>query len=519
MFGDSDNVSTTYFIKNTVDDLKIRITIEKLGTLFNNYNLPTIDPRPMSSGFNSSRTQTSSLGSGYDDTSANINFNVGYVSGQTKNQIIEKTSFSWGQLLENNFKNINELNESNDNDKLSTSEDGDNPDVKSRVFTIIPNTQTSSEMVISKNDKSLFVRNRKVKPMNLITKKTPIIDNPTIKQKLDGRHVNENEEKMIIKVYLGSNDKLGKNYDNSQEFVIAYLTLINGKILIIDGKVKGEGIKIQGKDGIYRICLEIIDNIIFNNISFDNESFSNLMLEDHDNVKDSDYNIKISYLLTIQKTKNFPYDGVYIEYVIELPDNMKLFRNDEFVLFGRTHVCNNNWEGISYFSFPIEINCLLELKKKFTTFPVIYFKICSEDEYNSFYINGYTSLYLPLKSGTEFHKLPSWCPIDNNSYYNQLYNLFLGQSSDINDITKQFIKEGSCSSSIGISTESRGDLYLSISTIMQSKHLILNDEMSSLKYSVMNKGFITDMSLYMKIKKVLLDFEKARNKLLLLKDK
>uniref|UniRef100_A0A0K0F721 26S proteasome non-ATPase regulatory subunit 14 (inferred by orthology to a human protein) n=1 Tax=Strongyloides venezuelensis TaxID=75913 RepID=A0A0K0F721_STRVS len=516
--------SSIYFTKNSIENLKIRITIERLGTLISGIYLANNDNKLITSGTISSRTQTS-LGSAYEEASQNINLNSG--SGQITNQIIEKTSFYWGQLLENNFRQ-DDTKYDVDTEKPFNRTYG-NYDIikKSRIFTIISNNEDSTVFKSTigeseKIEKSFLTRNTKIKPINLITKKTKIIDNPTYKQKIEGRHIKEINEEMTIKVYLGASDKCGKNYDESQEFTVGKLVLINKKMLIINGIIVNENLKIQGKDGFYKIHFEIVDNVVLSKLSFDNESFTNLLLdEDEEKSKEEEKKIfvNICYLLTIQKTKLFPYDGVYIEYVIELPNNMMLSNKDNSVLTGRTHVSNNNWNGESFFSFPIELNCLLHLDKKFSSFPIIYFRICSEDEYNSFRINGYTSMHLPLQPGTHNHILTSWCPIENRSNYNQLYNLFLGQSLDIKEITKQCIDNKTCSSAIGIQTESRGNLYLTVSTIIQSKHLILNDEMSSLKYSVINERYVTNLSLYMKIKKVLLDFEKARNTLLLIKNK
>ncbi|CEF68003.1 26S proteasome non-ATPase regulatory subunit 14 [Strongyloides ratti] len=523
----NNKTSSIFFIKNSVENLKIRVTIEKLGTILSGIYLSNNDSKPMTSGTTSSRTQTS-IGSGFEDYTSNYHYNSG--NGQGTSQIIERTSFYWGELLENNFRNEESFNISNDK-SLNDNDEYDNNNIiqRNRIFSIIVNNETSSTSLssIEENEfkeKTFLIRNAKIKPINLITKKSKIIDIPTDKQKFEGRHVNGTKEEMIIKVYLGTNDKYGNNYDETQEFTVANLLLINKKMLIINNIIINEGMKIQGKDGFYKIFFEIIDTVVLSKLSHDNESFT-LFLSDDDNDEklyneiDKKFFANICYLLTIQKTELFPYNGVYVEYVIELPENMSLTTKDNSILMGRTHVSRNNYNGESYFSFPIELNCLLQLTEKFSSFPMIYFRICSEDEYNSFHINGYTSISLPFQSGHYNHILTSWCPIEKDSNYSQFYNLFLGESTDIKDVTKQFIRNKTCSSTIGIQTESRGNLHLTVSTIIQSKHLILNDEISSLKYSVINKGYHTNLSLYMKIKKVLIDFEKARNSLLLLKNK
>uniref|UniRef100_A0AAF5D6M9 Uncharacterized protein n=1 Tax=Strongyloides stercoralis TaxID=6248 RepID=A0AAF5D6M9_STRER len=506
-------------------NFKIRVTIEKLDTLFSGIYQINNDSKFITSDIVSSRTQTS-ISSGYEEQSPNINLNIDNEQGT--NQIIEKTSFFWGELLENNFKN--EKNFIDNNDKSLNETNGDyNDDVirRSRIFSIVLNNETSLSTVSTfeennKPEKPILTRNTKIKPINVITKKVKIIDIPNDKQKLEGRHINQTKEEMIIKVYLGGNDKYGNNYDESQEFTIGKLLLINKRMLIINNVVLNEGLKIQSKNGFYKIYLEIIDTVILSKLSHDNESFNYFLYDVDDKISneiDKEFLANICYHITIQKTELFPYDGVYVEYVIELPNNMSLVEKDDSILTGRTQISMNNFNGESYFSFPIQLNCFLKLTESFSSFPIIYFRICSEDEYNSFHINGYTSLCLPFKSGHQTHILPSWCPIEKDSEYSQLYSLFLGESIDIKDITKQSIKNETSSSAIGIQTESRGNLYLFVSTIIQSKHLILNDEISSLKYSAINKGYTTNLSLYMRIKKVLMDFEKARNNLLLLQNK
>lgn len=158
----------------------------------------------------------------------------------------------------------------------------------------------------------------------------------------------------------------------------------------------------------------------------------------------------------VEEAVNFPHDGLFVEYAVELPENVKALQESQ--VLGRTQLCNTAdsatvcdvsqlcfymklFQGdVARFSFPIELTLeyspSIPLASSGSGFwPRLLLRVVSEDYWQRHYVDGYGSVALPIQAGHQRVSVDCWRPVNPQSNSSKTRELFLGQAVDLSSLS------------------------------------------------------------------------------------
>ncbi|CAD5230299.1 unnamed protein product [Bursaphelenchus okinawaensis] len=399
--------------------------------------------------------------------------------------------------------------------------------VRRRIFTITDSdlrrsksTRRASSFQSNAED-SIAFRPRKVVPLSTDTLRRPVRDAPTNEQQKKQRKVELGTRTMYIMGYFGA---WNEGYDKDNEKILCEIRLIGRKTIQIQPGL-GEQ-TVETKIGTYSCTIEIPEELEFDKIP----TISTYDDEGHEDEYKVDIppncTILLSYNIVIDKAWNMPHDGLYVEYNIDVPENMDVAQDEQ--LAGRTQICFSKAEGkqdLVYFSYPIQFSLLYRAYKPQTDqffWPRIRLRCLAEDSWGRFYIDGYGTTSLPIcPVSQQVLTISTWRPKNPFSHLARLREGFIGQAVDLAQPEFAGILESGqlprISSKIGISAETSGTVQLTVSCLHQCRHYIPQDVVRTMHYEKMVEQIGLNSGLYWRIRKVLAQFEEAKKQLIRLR--
>jgi len=178
------------------------------------------------------------------------------------------------------------------------------------------------------------------------------------------------------------------------------------------------------------------------------------------------------------------------------------------------HTHNHTFQhDISHFAFVFELALNHRMDVNGKGWPRLLLRVTSDDEWGRHYVEGYASLALPTLPGRQTIRASCWRPrpMDN---VDRLREYFIGQAVDLPGIE-------SCSldNTKPFETESSGQIEVTIETMLQSRLLVSLEAQKKAQYASIMRRIGLDTDLHWKIMKVLMEFEEAKRRLLLVKKK
>uniref|UniRef100_A0A1I7S9U1 Transmembrane protein n=1 Tax=Bursaphelenchus xylophilus TaxID=6326 RepID=A0A1I7S9U1_BURXY len=398
-----------------------------------------------------------------------------------------------------------------------------------RIFTITEadlrkrhaSGKLSSRASISAAEESTVFRPRKVVPLSTDTLRRPIRDNPTVEQQKKQRQVDLGARSMFIMGYFGA---WNEAYSEEFERTICEVKVLGRRTLQIRPGL-GERV-IETKIGTYSCIVELDEPVEFDKIPQIPTYEDDVQDEFKFDIPPNNC-VLLNYDITIDEARNMPHDGVYIEYNIEVPENMEVVQKEH--LSGRTQVCFVKPEGkddVSYFSYPIQFALLYRATRPQTDkffWPRIRLRCLAEDYWGRFYIDGYGSKSLPIRPiAQEKLVIQTWRPKNPFSHLAKLREGFIGQAVDLANPEMAGIFDSTgrisrISSKIGVSAEGSGTVGITVSCLHQSRHYIPQDVIRTMHYERMVEQIGLNSSLYWRIRKVLAQFDEAKRQLIKLR--
>ncbi|GMS79358.1 hypothetical protein PENTCL1PPCAC_1533, partial [Pristionchus entomophagus] len=255
----------------------------------------------------------------------------------------------------------------------------------SRIFTYtsgekLPNFITNQELLLSTmdsdhrrnsyNPNQSLHRNKKVSPFDVWSRSNPIIDRPI---SIDRKNlVNCNRSTMYIMAYLGPIERSEGYNEEEDEFVVCRITLFDSGKLLVEPRIgeRDSAIKLNSIHGQYRAHVRIEEENIASKESGERRRRSSIeerMFDEEFTLALNDARIpdentlEMSYRVTLNQASNFDFDGIFIEYAIDLPNNFEMLNNDE--KRGTTMQCfsgkNENHDRVFHLDHSIEFTSIL----------------------------------------------------------------------------------------------------------------------------------------------------------------
>ncbi|KAF7630979.1 hypothetical protein Mgra_00008753, partial [Meloidogyne graminicola] len=226
------------------------------------------------------------------------------------------------------------------------------------------------------------------------------------------------EQKMKIMAYLGQLNE--QNYDLKDEYLLFELILLNNCLL----KIEPEGIDFEQKNIINTRNGTFYTKILINELI---EKFDKLIEEEEKEEEEEEKKIlmkKIIFLKLqkvekiIARARNFSDSNLRIEWLIQLPLNCEIKPIE--IIEGISHQCEAKAEGdedIYHFGQLLQF-CInwKQLKTNnnnnslFNIWPNILFRLTSKDYWNRIYLNGFSSIQLPINPSINYLKIQCWKP-------------------------------------------------------------------------------------------------------------
>ncbi|KAE9556145.1 hypothetical protein FO519_000633 [Halicephalobus sp. NKZ332] len=500
-----------YYVANGVKNLKLSTKIEYVGAAFG--NLPSFTQFTQAPAQRRHST-------------------IGEVTSGVRTQY-ESAVVSWQQKLIHPLKKISLP-------KVEVTSDPENPNAeddeskkpeednrRSRIFTYINSELEAKKIVNNEPSSSTGLRQRKVGPMNSSALKDPITLLNERQRKVH-RTVPFTQQSMHIVAYFGPLDKSSEEAEEADERVLCKIVATNKNTILFEPDIGT--FRIETRYGLYSVTIAVHEEPKFDSI-MDMET----TIEEENKEIDEDATafelpnpgkIWMQYLITIEEGLNFPHDGLYVEYVFQLPPHVRFAEGYEELASGRTQVCFTKEEDgsdVAKFSFPIEM--VLEFSSKPKSgcsikWPHLLCKVVSEDYWQRCFVNGYTQLSLPTTVGKHSLETFCWRPVNPNNHLAKMKDFFLGQAVDIHSIENQGIINsaiGNTVSNISILSESSGKLTFTVHCLRQSRQFISREVLRSLQYGTLLSKVGFSGSLHWRIMKVLMQFEEARLQLIRLR--
>ncbi|WKY07863.1 hypothetical protein Q1695_007390 [Nippostrongylus brasiliensis] len=310
---------------------------------------------------------------------------------------------------------------------------------------------------------------------------------------------------MYIMAYLGN---LAGPYDKDDEYVVCRITLLNDRSMIFEPRLTHEGYRMHSKLGEYIAMVHVWDDY-FTPIE---EQLSRVNLvppipETHSFEVPDEGSTKGVTMLCIEYAEDFNFENLWVEYAVYFSENISCTTNN---VKGRTSACTSNEDGRFNFSIPIELDFTAADVSMFH----IRFRVRAEDFWGRQYVAGYGSLTPLLQPGRTDYRVCCWRPIRADDRVCQLREFFIGQAVDIDYFN---LNEDGVISRVGLTTESSGNLHVSITNVLQRRDYIARETLNHMKYGAMFDRMGLRSDLYWRIMKVLMEFEEAKRQLLYLR--
>ncbi|KXJ29494.1 Meckel syndrome type 1 protein [Exaiptasia diaphana] len=148
--------------------------------------------------------------------------------------------------------------------------------------------------------------------------------------------------------------------------------------------------------------------------------------------------LKMELLGEIVSAKGFDYDGLYIHFFLELPQEWTSDCGP--YLSGVTQTCFTKCSGkdnVAYFSFPFDFSLIYKEKEEsddFIRWPVLFIEVLSLDSWERHRTEGYGMITIPNQPGIHEITVNTWRPIGNGTVP-ELRRFFIGGSPELEDPT------------------------------------------------------------------------------------
>ncbi|KAL6436020.1 hypothetical protein ACFW04_005676 [Cataglyphis niger] len=221
--------------------------------------------------------------------------------------------------------------------------------------------------------------------------------------------------------------------------------------------------------------------------------------------------------LDIVSAHGFSYDGLFITYFIDLPQQWTTKQKER--LFGRTQRCllENKSAHFSYctdISLHYPSNDFQQLTDDThigkTLTPRLLFSVASLDSWTRYRIEGYAALPIPMIPGTYKFTVPTWRAKDN--IIDALRRFFVGGSYELEDITYCSIPmahEGKVLDKSNLRIISSGDIEINMNIVIQN-----GIHMKHLDYEIDNSDRIRTDTLMNNVENVLEQFKAAKERMI-----
>uniref|UniRef100_A0A2K6W579 Uncharacterized protein n=1 Tax=Onchocerca volvulus TaxID=6282 RepID=A0A2K6W579_ONCVO len=454
---------------------------------------------------------------------------------------VEDCTFKWQQKLHfrwNKPAAIPQLQTQICSEQDSTDQDEVTTGVEkkgSRVFTLVDGEEpTGIGKVVTElhthtrenrlAERIVASRSRRVEPAMMSHQKV-VIDLPHKEYQIKARNIQSNKQMMYIMAYLGPMQDNTQMNDESNQYVLCKITALNGTQIIIEPDLFSKSSVTETHFGIYKARLSVVNNEKFNRV---NDASSNqLWFEKEESRMLSDFpsekTTKLVYLIDIERAINFPHDGLCIEYKVDLPLHCKLI--DISQVHEWSPIIDSSPQGkddVAVFSQPVCVTLIIEEEQLSENFywPRIIFRLCGEDYWGRFFVNGFGQLTLPSRPGRHQFDIKCWRYKSKYDRKNMLFENFISEMADFKRTELTLASEsamcevGPIASSIGLNIINSGILKINVQCIMQSRKFISHESFHKMKYGTLMRHDGIQSRIHWNILKVLSKFEEARRNLL-----
>lgn len=174
----------------------------------------------------------------------------------------------------------------------------------------------------------------------------------------------------------------------------------------------------------------------------------------------------------IVSAKDFEYDGLYVTYLLDLPDGWVIDNADD--ISGVTHRSATNKNGVANFSFTFEFLLTFSWDENdpppFLTWPTLFFEVYSLDSWKRHRIEGYGFCQIPDVPGTTCVEIDTWRPKGESST-DEMQRFFIGGTPELNDLS--YIKDPTGGdekvNKFYFKTLSTGSVIIRLNTVFQTK--------------------------------------------------
>ncbi|XP_019695962.1 Meckel syndrome type 1 protein [Harpegnathos saltator] len=218
--------------------------------------------------------------------------------------------------------------------------------------------------------------------------------------------------------------------------------------------------------------------------------------------------------LDIVSAHGFSYDGLFINYFIDLPQHWSTKQKERLV--GRTQKCLLDNKS-ACFSYCTDI--LLYYPSKETQessanvssfWPHLLFSVASLDDWTRYRIEGYAALPLPLTPGLYKFTIPTWRA--KGGFIDALKRFFIGGSYELQDITYcsiPAIYEGKILDKSNLKIVSSGDIKININIAHHNRTFA-----KYFNYQTNNSNRINTDTLVSSVENVLEQFKAAKERMI-----
>ncbi|KAI1714486.1 ciliary basal body-associated, b9 protein domain-containing protein [Ditylenchus destructor] len=372
--------------------------------------------------------------------------------------------------------------------------------------------------------------------------KNPVLYNPAEEHTRRHATMPVSEQTMLIMAYFGSPQVT--TYEPSDEYLLCQVTVVNDRVIRFLPDLGSHMIKTR--HGNYSVTIRVVESekpLEFDALADRLDESLRIPGSGKDDEKEQTDGHKyalfdlpephihwIHYLIHIEEGINFPHDGLFVEYLVELPSNVEILEKERIT--GRSQICFTKSEGlddVARFSFPIQLTLAYSTFRRqhgeVITWPRILLRVVSEDDWHRFYVDGYASIGLPIQPGHHNDvSVECWRVVNPFSHRATMQEMFLGQDVDLKFFELAGSRDGNNQwskiySKVGLCTETSGTVKLSIQCLHQNRQYIDRSVLRSLKYGSLMQKIGMSGSMHWRIVKVLNEFENARQKLLRLRTK
>ncbi|XP_060703889.1 Meckel syndrome type 1 protein [Hemiscyllium ocellatum] len=303
--------------------------------------------------------------------------------------------------------------------------------------------------------------------------------------------LNNPVQTMYIMGDLGPYGKLGKRGD---EYVLCTIKVDNNGVLSIRPDFSGSkpAYRIETEGEKKDLWLYTINNVSVTVQKEDQEREKNLFKDLYNRHKDYLHTLvgeefEIPPIGTLQlfvngeivSAQGFEYDNLYVQFLLELPDNW--FCSSRQQLSGVTQTCSTKVEGqenVAYFSYPFNFEMTLRSEDQpedtLPQWPVLYFGVHSSDFWQRHRIEGYGYIRIPDSPGSCTLTCQTWRPIVPGTVA-EMRRFFIGGFLELEDMTYTRTPstfKGERLSRFGFRTETTGTVTVRFHCMQQCRSFL-----------------------------------------------